>query len=167
MNCEKWQHKLLLAESGELPEDDRADLEAHLAGCRTCREFPDASAALAAAVRPLLRRDAPSPAAIASICEAAAAATRRPLLLRPLVLRFAAAAAALVVAAGGWLFLRPDAEQHADGIHHVGLIVTMVSEQHADGANVPAASASDNDTRLKALARELLRMEGLATDEVL
>lgn len=167
MNCERWQHKLLLAESGELPEGDRPALDAHIAGCPACREFRDASAALAVAVRPVLRRDAPSPATIAAIREEAATAARRPMLLRPLVLRFTAAAAALVLVAGGWLFLRPDAEPRTDGIHHVGLIVTMVSEQHANGANVPAASASDTDTRLRALARELLRMEGLAVDEVM
>lgn len=169
MNCEQWQQKALLAETGELSDSDRRALDAHMAGCRTCRDFRTASANLACAVRPVLRRGDPSPATLAAIGgeAAAAAARRRPLFLRPLALRFAACAAALALVAGGWLFLRPDATPDPDGIHQVGSLLTMVSEEHAGDSGVPPASTSDNDARLRALAKELLRMEGLAVDEVL
>ncbi len=43
----------------------------------------------------------------------------------------------------------------------------MDCEQHAGGSGIPAEAASDNNVRLRALARELLRMEGLSLDEML
>jgi hypothetical protein len=169
MNCERWQHQVLLAESGELSDDERPALETHLAGCPACRDFRAASSALADAVRPALRHGEPSAAAMAAISEEAAsrAGRSRLLVFRPFVFQLAACAAAFALVVGGWLLLQPRPESGPDTIHQVGSLLTMVSDRHADGSGVPAATASDNDARLRTLARELLRMEGLAVDEVL
>jgi anti-sigma factor RsiW len=168
MNCEQWQRKLLLAESGELPDGERQSLDAHLADCPVCRDFRDASLTLASAVRPVLRQGEPAAATMAAINEEVASSARGPRLLvfRPITVRVAACAAALALIVGGWFLLRSETESAPDTIHQVGSLLTMISEQHAGDSGVPAVPA-DNNIRLRALARELLRMEGLALDEVL
>lgn len=169
MNCEQWQHQLLLAESGELADGDRKALDAHVATCHACMDFRNSTRVLSEAVRPVLRRGTPSPSTLAAIREEAAARVggTRMLVLRPFVLQIAACAAAFALVVGGWFFLRSGESLAPDAIHQVGSLLTMVSEQHADGTGVPAVSASDEDARIRALARELLRMEGLGFDEVL
>jgi anti-sigma factor RsiW len=169
MDCEQWQHQLLLAESGELSDDKRQALDTHLTGCPACRDFRNVSLTLADAVRPMLRHGEPAAATMAAISRETASASGRSHLLvfHPTVVRIAACAAAFTLVIGGWFFLRPGTKSNSDAIHQVGSLLTMVSEQHASNSGVPAVSASNSDTRLRALARELLRMEGLALDEVL
>jgi anti-sigma factor RsiW len=39
MNCAEWQEKIALFTGADLPEDEAAAVEAHLAGCEECRAF--------------------------------------------------------------------------------------------------------------------------------
>lgn len=112
MNCSKARKWLLLADAGELPEERRPRLNAHVAECRDCRRFARALEEL----RGQYTAEGAAPATPAPTLSAILAAARErgpaPAALRPVLVWwtppriFAAVAASFVIfsalAAGLW-----------------------------------------------------------------
>jgi len=167
MNCAHWQRKILRAQSGELPDAERAALDGHVTACPECQSFMAASEAVTSLTRSTLRHDEDPGVNLAPIrCEAdRLASSRAPLrFARPSYVQITAFAAALILVAGGWLMLSPNRTK-ADPIHDVGILMSMVSDAHDGVVSLPAQG--DDATRLQALAQEILRMEGLSADDIL
>ena len=167
MNCNRRQRQILLAQSGELSERDRAALDAHLAACSECQAFMTEAADVAALARPALRTGEARHAGIEPIRDEASRLASAGTLIRfvrPFYAQIAACAAALFLAAGVWIML-PSPRATTDPIHDVGALMSMVSEAHDGVVSVPANGTESS--RLQALAGELLRMEGLAPDDML
>jgi anti-sigma factor RsiW len=169
MNCNRWQRQILLAQSGELADGDRQPLDAHLDACPECRAFRDASVEAISLARPALRVDVERDVNLAPIREEAARVASSGVLIRlvrPVYAQVMACAAALLLAAGVW-FMMPGrvASNAADPIHNVGTLLSMVSDAHGGVVAVPTQGSED--ARLRALAQELLRMEGLSADDML
>jgi len=162
MKCEESERKILLVEAGDLSPRELASLEQHLAACPGCREYRDGTARLVATAREALPADGPAPSTIARIRAAAAerAAHGAILFPRPVVQAMAYAAALLVIV-GAWFLLQDDTPR--DGIGELGTILAMVSEEEfLEGEN----GGEGDEYRLRALAGQILSMQGLAADDL-
>ncbi len=101
----RWSEWIDDLVSGELPENRRAELEAHLSSCEACQAERDALRALRDATR-RLSEDAELPAALEGVVRShlgAAGEDPRTSFVRSWPWRAAAAALALVVAGAWWL----------------------------------------------------------------
>ena len=167
MNCTHWQRKVLLAQSGELADAERAALDEHAASCPECRAFRGAAediAARARSTRPVEPDRALDLAPIRAEAGRLASSGRLLRFARPYAAPVAACAAAALLAAGIWFMASPDRKAAAP-FHDVGALMSMVSEAHNGTVSIPAQG--DESARVQALAKEILRMEGLSADEVL
>ena len=163
MNCKDAEREMLLAETGELSRRKLDELEAHISACAACSGRRQGVRQIVAAARHALPGGAPSPAVIARI---RAAAADRPacgiLRFRQPLFQALAYAAALALLAGGWFLLAPNRPPPEAPIHDVRALLHMVSDTVP-----PALEARDHTHReqeLRALAQELLIMEGLAEE---
>jgi hypothetical protein len=167
MNCNRWQRQILLVQSGELDDRDRAALDAHVSACAGCRAFLDAATDVTTLARPVLRTDGTRDVNLVPIREEAGRLASGGILIRlvrPVYVQVTACAAALLLAAGVW-FLLPAGRRATDPIHDVGTLMSMVSDAHGGAVGVPTQGSES--ARLQVLARELLRMEGLSADDIL
>jgi len=146
---------VLLEGSGELSDAERRALEAH-PDAERCRKDVHR---LVTTAREALPGGEPGSAALARIREAAEARISRPLVLRPPVLHGLAYAAALALLLGGWLFFAPNSREDRILEFHALL---SVSDQDASN-EAPGTGTLDPD--LRALAQQLLLMEGLTPDD--
>lgn len=166
------EQRLLLAESGELPPAQREELDRELAAdpqAAAQREELRCLLAAAAAALPSGRPDVHVLTHLHAMAETAGPTARdgMRILPRPVVLHVLAYAAALVVALSAWLVVGtrgggPNriAEMHA--------LVAVAGETEAAGASatvVSPAAGADADAELRALATQLLALEGLTPDE--
>ncbi|MBA4386837.1 MAG: hypothetical protein C0404_02580 [Verrucomicrobia bacterium] len=168
MKCKETEPLILLAESGELPAADREALEAHLKTCAQCAEYRLYVAGLTGLAKKALPAGEPSDLLVGRImAEARSHAAPRVTSFRRPVLQILAYAAALAVAAGVWLMFKPaeNGNGRAKRIDHARAIVAMVTDQEVKNG-LPAATAGDHDRALKALADQLLRMEGLSVEPI-
>lgn len=167
------EQRLLLAESGELLPAQREELERELAAdprVAVQREDLRRLLATAAAALPSGRPGAHVLSHLHAMAETAGPTARdgMRILPRPVVLQVLAYAAALVVALSAWLVVgtrggAPDriAEMHA-------LVAVAGEEPEAADATATAvtpAAGADADEGLRALATQLLALEGLTPDE--
>jgi hypothetical protein len=167
MNRDELERRLLLAESGELGEAERLELAARLAADPEAAAWRDRTAYLLAAARDALPSGTPSAATRARIRAAAETrAARHPSWhYRSLWLQGLAYAAAVALIVGVWQWRTPVSR-------HAGRHVDRIAEMHAlvamTGADEPRAAVpekGDAETRLRALAQDLLSIEGLAPDD--
>lgn len=108
MRCEEIREELSAALDGELPEEVRRAVEAHLAGCPACRKERDLLGGVDRLYRALPREDAPEgfeDTLGRRLAPPAPVRFPRP-RRRPVALWPTLAAAALVVVAGGYAYLR-------------------------------------------------------------
>jgi len=163
MKCAESERAVLLGETGELPVKRKAELMEHLSNCRHCREYrADVRQIAETAAGPGLVSE-PRPAVIARIRSAAErrAAGHTPMLPMP-VTRALAYAAVLAVLIGVWHVFPTNSR--TERIREVNTILAMVSEQdHLPDLDV--TDAGGRDEALRALANQLLQMEGLAADD--
>jgi hypothetical protein len=165
MNCTTYRNDILLTESGELPANRRGALSAHLASCSECRAFAEISRVLSTSAREGLPQETPHPSVMVAIRAAAEARGRGQLLWLPTrVVRLTACAAALALIAGSaWFAAVP--RQKASRLAALSTMVTMVAESTMGDA--PTMTDVDDDRDLKAVARQLLEMEGFRVDDMI
>jgi anti-sigma factor RsiW len=165
MNCTTYRNDILLAESGELTPPRREALSAHLASCPGCRTFADTSRVLTQSARETLSQETPHPSVMVAIRAAAETRGRGRLLWFPTrMVRLAACAAAIALVAGSaWFAAVP--RQQASRVAALSTMVTMVAESTMDDA--ATMTAVDDDRDLKAVARQLLEMEGFRVDDLI
>jgi hypothetical protein len=163
MNCEHAQRSLLLADSGELRAAGRRKLERHLAACASCREY---RRLLHAAAR---RAPGPPPGSrdgeerVRRVLRAAGAAEAGRIVRFPSpLLRAAACAAGLALVVGGWLLVSGPKER--DRVAEMHAVLAIVGEAEP---RLEADAEHDGEERLRALAEQLLLMEGLHPDGVM
>lgn len=161
MNCEQARPMILLADSGELAPKRTGNLDRHLSGCPECRAYRESSQAAVRMVGGVLPDSGPAPAVIAGIRSAAQEAVGEAawLSFRLPAVRVLAYAAALVALLGGWFALLPAVE--SDPIGELNALLEVVS---SDG--IPASHDADRSREedVRALAEELLSIEGLSMD---
>ena len=170
MNCENFERDVLSAASGELPPREAGRLEAHLQACARCRAYREDVAALTSTARRALPGGEPSGATMAAIgrtaAEEAAARPTRLIRVNWLAARVLAYAAALAVALGiAGLWHR---ESHHVGIHEARIseLSSVIHLVSGSGAAAPEMATAASETKLHALARELLALEGMAEEEL-
>ncbi len=165
MNCTTIRNEILLAESGELSPNRREAVAAHLENCPDCSAFANTTRILTDAARERRPQDTPHPSVMVAIRQAAEARTQSRLLWFPAhAVRLAACAAVLAFVAGSaWLASVPYQRQ-AYRVAALSTVVTMVSESVADDA--ATVTIVDDDRDLKAVARQLLEMEGFQVDDL-
>lgn len=161
------EQRLLLAESGELLPEDVAALERELAADARAAAQREELRRLLSAAAAALPSGRPSAPVLARV-HAAAAATPvggrgLRILPRPVFLQVLAYAAALVVALSAWLVVgmrggAPDriAEMHA---------LVVVAGENDVATELGLAADSDADASLRALASQLLALEGMTPEE--
>jgi hypothetical protein len=164
MTCEKREQQILLAEAGELRGSSLAELHTHLAVCEQCRAYRETVRLIEAAGRDALPVGSPGPAAMARV-RAAAEAGRGPVrlvLFRYPVLQSLAYAAVLCLLLGAWFLLPREARLMR--IERVSTIAALVQEDYseAEAGNQPDTEVA----KLRALASELLEIQGFAADEL-
>ena len=163
MNREKIERMILLAETGELSETDRLRLEQLLATSEDGRAYREDMLRIVTASGAAFSGSDPRPATVARIRAAARDGVRRPMaVFNPLVVQSLAYAACLALLLGAWFTLRPNGELAR--IHEMSAILTMVSEELPE--EEVDLEGSEKDQELRALARQLLIMEGLAADDL-
>jgi predicted anti-sigma-YlaC factor YlaD len=166
--CDRIRQNLLLAGTGELPSEEKATLDRHLAACSECRRF-QADAAWIAAHAPVALEASPPVLALDRL--ETRARTRLAPLLPFRLPRVLAAAAALVLAILGaaiWLvpLLRP--ARAPEGLPRIALLdewqfwlVSGLGLRDED-TGVVAFAAGWNEYDF---ARHLLALEGLLPEE--
>ena len=166
MNCNKSQRLILLADSDELSARQQAALGRHLEACPDCRAYRQQTERLLSAARSALPETEPHPSTFVRIREAAEAGPPARLLrLSPMTVRALAAAAAVLVAVGLW-FAKPPAQPLAkpvDTVASLGTVLTLVSDE--DLEEPVTLGGDDRDARVRALAAQLLAIEGFAGDD--
>ena len=160
--CGDMEERILLADSGELPDGELQCLEQHLEACPHCAEYRRAARQIADSARQGLSANGPSPDALARIRLAAEQRATLPALIlyRGTIVRTLAWAACAAVVLGIW-FARPSSARDTR-VDEVYAILDMVAEE--DSLDVADREAEENRS-LHSLARELLVLEGLAEDE--
>ena len=160
MNCNDTEKQLLLAASGELAAGKQEALTRHLEDCEACRAVRDQLQALTARLETALKTGEPGAFVMTRIRAAAERRVHRPLIFRSPSLQVLAYAAALAVVVGGWFMVSGNGR--LDRIDQVNTLLVMASDE---GTEVVGAEGVGEDAELRALARQLLEMEGLAADE--
>ena len=167
MNCKTIRDDILLADSGELSPDRRQQLSAHLESCTDCAAFAKMAQSLTEAAREGLPQDTPHPSVMVAIREAATARRRTRWIGFPVgAVRLVACAATLALVSGAlWLTVFSDSPDGADSrVAALSTMVAMVSESVNDDAT--QLTVVDDDQDLKAVARQLLEMEGFDVDDL-
>ncbi len=157
MKCKSAQRHILLALTDELPASKQAILSSHLAECDACAEYDKEATRVLDVVDEQLPSGEPRPEVLSAISRIASERARKRVLVFPLPMRqvLACAAALLFMLAGVATYLAQVQPQvSASQIAHVGTIVELLSEEEV---------TEEADTR--ALARQLLRLEGLLVDD--
>ena len=171
MNCESAQQGILLHHTGELSTGQEHELLNHLEKCEACRQYKTGMERISALAKKALPTPEPSRETIERILAAGSRAAGRnpPLLFRfPTALRLAAAAGFLLLAAGYCLLVfareRTDVASHHLRVTQISTIMTMVTEEE----EMESAAASNGATKpdIRALARQILLVEGLAAEEL-
>ncbi len=159
MKCDRAQRNVLLAQSDELSEGESKELEAHIAGCRSCMEFSRDSNELLAIAGRVLPSSEPSEAVMAKIFETALErVARRPIMVLSLMRHsVVAAAAAALVLISGYAYLRQGLDVGSSA--EVSAILEILSESET---GVSGESTGIDDA---AVARQLLKMQGLYIDD--
>ncbi|MBM4147715.1 MAG: zf-HC2 domain-containing protein [Lentisphaerae bacterium] len=161
MNCEQARNAILLHETGELGRSASRRMEDHLAACAECSEFANASRILVPAAAGATAC-APGADTHASVMDRAGDRRRRflaafpPFELRAPALGAIAAAACLAVVAAVWVNGRRAAPAH-DPVQVASSLVSVISGSETE-------DETGNGNTLRALARDLLSMEGFSTD---
>ena len=157
MKCRSAQRYILLAQSDELPASKQYKLEAHLAKCEVCAEYEAEARRILEVAAEELPSGEPGTAVLGSIRMAAGERASKGVVVFPLPIRevLAYAAVLLFLLAGAGAYLARVRQQTSDSqIAHVGIIVELLSEE-----------VITEKTDSRALARQLLRMEGLLIDD--
>lgn len=166
MNCKEAEQAILLAETLELSGRKLRELESHLSACALCTQYQQSARQIMASAREALPTGEPSALVTARIRAAAAAAAAKPAstlaLFRQPIVQALAYAAAVALVAGAWLWLS-FSRHPATSINEFRAIMALVSE--TTPAAVEARDDSPREQELRALARELLLMEGLTGGE--
>ena len=166
MKCDDIEQLILLAESGELPPERRHELEGHVASCARCRRYREEAGYVTRLAAQVLPAE-PSPFLVPRImAHAGAQSVPSPhAWLRIPHPRLLALAATLLVAACAWVTLsRPG---KADPITDMHTLTALMSVETEIGTGAPVSQGSPSEDALRALASELLRVEGFAADEFL
>lgn len=163
MNRSELERKILLAQSGELAPAEKAELEQLLAESDENMAIKEELDDLLLQAQGAFVSAEPSPEIISNILSEAreSAGRHRAFFTRPAV-RLVACAAALTVAFTGWFAMLPGKEE-PDQVGQLQALVAMVSDEEIQEN---AATGELEEERIRALARQLLIMEGFTTEEI-
>lgn len=158
--CEAVRRDMLLARSGELDANGQARLRAHLAACAACRQYGgdvERILELSAAAVP----SGPSEQVLRTLRAAARqeAAARTPIPFRKPVYRLAALAALWAIVIGSILIFF-DRNAETDRIRNLSAMAGLLATEEI------AADAQPVGEDLRALAKQLLALEGLDDEDV-
>ena len=166
MKCDDIEQLILLAESGELPPDRRREIDDHMASCARCSRYREEAGEITRLAAGSLPAE-PSPFLVSRILAYAGSRSAH----SPRVLawiphpRLLALAATLLVAACAWVTLfRPGKSDPVTDVHTLAALMSVETETDT---GIPVSLGSPSEDALRALARELLRVEGFAADEFL
>ena len=163
MTTTEMERAVLLAHSGELAEAARDRLEKEITSDAETAAFRDDLEQICGMAREELASREPSAATMTNVLsDIRKRRARRTIIAFPApVIRLAACAAALTLVVGSWMVWVP-AQAPASSVAELRSIVAMVSSRDVD----PDIQADRGETeQIRALARELLIMQGLAEDE--
>lgn len=171
MNCDSAQQGILLNYTSELAADQQLALEDHLKRCKDCQQYQSDTARIADLARKDMPSAGPSHETIGRIMAAGKrAASARPVFLFsfPAARWLSAAAGFLILAAGAGLLVaahgRRDAAAHGLRMSQMSTIMTMVSNEEMSASEAAFLENAKPDVR--ALARQILQVEGLTGDEL-
>jgi anti-sigma factor RsiW len=167
MNCERYQHDILLADSGELSEQAAKTLSTHLQECAACKAFSVSLCISTQTARQVLSAELPHPSSMVAIRQAAEQHHNKPRVLwfPTSIARVTAIAALFLMVVGiTWVTIAPQAQHSGLQIQELSAMVAMVSEAMSEAE--PAAPMVDNTETLQAVALQLLDMEGFAVDDL-
>lgn len=162
MNCNDYTNLILLADSGELPADQRVELDRHLAGCADCRRYRDDLNRISKVAKPALAGAGPSPWVVRNILAQAHPAQRR--MWAPSIAGALALAASLLVIT----LVLPNGDGPAT-MDQPGESIEAVHTLLALAEDVPEESRGTRQTvkgeeAVRELAAELLRYGGFNDD---
>lgn len=167
MNCEKAQLSILLADSGELSDTERMELDGHLVSCPACQDYGRSVSVLTGAGKSL-PSEGPGPFVMARIRNAAAEHVAHPGIARffhGALPRVAACAAGLAILASVWVIM--NSAKPATPTDHVGQLGTLVALASEDDAPALDRTSTENkEQQIRALAEDLLLLQGFGTDTV-
>jgi len=157
------KRRILLDSTGELSPRESEELQAHLATCPECRQTAEEAARLVSLAGEGLPAADPSPAVLAKIRARIPEhpAAGRVLSFPGWSVRTLAYAAVLAIVAGSWFMLRPS--PRVSGAVNMAAIMAMVSEEALE--EIDTLETADEEDRLRALAEQLLMMEGFAEED--
>lgn len=165
MKHDELERAILLAQSGELPKHEREKLEAALKDSPEARAYREDVHRIVDLADRHLPCGQPDETTLRGILDAGRPPHQGPsaILFRPAVLQVLAYAAVLLLVLGGWFLWTPNGR--AARIDEMRAIVSVVSE---DGGVITSevSRADDSEAELRALAHQLLMMEGLAQDSM-
>jgi predicted anti-sigma-YlaC factor YlaD len=185
MNCQEIEKLMLLEQSGEGTPEDAGTIEQHVASCTACQRYRDELAAILSLAEAAEPSDGPAPGVIAAIEEEAARRATRVIRFPRPALQWLAYAAAAALLVGGWLLLTRNAERVNDPtrmVHQgaqpegnpmssmetaadVSVLVAMLADETDSDMVEDIEMAEDREQAIKVLARQLLRLQGINTDE--
>ena len=170
MNCPGYRDQILLSESGELSPREREGLEAHLAGCADCRACRDDLRRVTALAGGALECGEPGSAAMVRVRAAARerAGARVLVFGWPLAPTLAYAASLAVLAGAVFVLLHRRPVEPVADLHAFVAMITgeeMVTV-HPNGVGSVPSKAATGEKQLRALARQLLQMEGMAVEDL-
>ena len=160
-DCSTIQKKCLLQQTGEVSAADRADVATHLGDCGDCRAWAAELDSLPQRVT-ALPAGQPGPGVVTRLVANAPRPQRR-FIGMPLWAPLAGAAALALIVAGSFSPLQaPTPPLRAQGLHTLAI---MVAEDIGSTVDDLALAESEDEEALRALAQQLLMMEGLGEDE--
>lgn len=170
MNCESAQQGILLNYTGELAAEQRLELQDHLKGCLDCRQYESDIANITSLAQKDLPTAGPSKKTIDRIMAAGRqAGSERPVFFSFSATQWLAAAAGFLVLVAGTALLvmahdRRDTAAHGLRMSQMSTIMTIVSGEGIPASDTALLENAKPDAR--ALARQILEVEGLTGDEL-
>jgi hypothetical protein len=160
MKCERAHDFVLLAESSELGRRESHRLAEHLAGCESCREFSRGYVRIRQVAGELPAVTGPTPETMAAIRAEVlrTAGCGRRVLFAPATGALALAAGLVVAVAAVWIAVLSDgAIDRVKAAHSAVAVLT-------DGTFAMSEPAADHAGALRALAADILALEGLSAE---
>ena len=163
MTCQELQSQLLLKMSGELPDEQVRQLDAHLASCAACRQEAALLSRMVSSTKFAVQRGQPSSAVLAQIETAGRARLETVAWQRQMFRRWVPAAAAALLLVGVGLQQRYSAR--LDAVRSGRVLAALVSD-NGTGSSLEWSGAGRH-AELQQLAQQLMVLQGIGEENEL